>query len=154
MDGSEIREIDAADLTSCARLHAKVYSSPPWNDGWTEAKSEEYLGQLLGIPGSFGKVFVAGGDICGVVIGRQKVWWNNDEICVEEIFVDLDAQGQGIGSRLLDAVWALVEEKGLAGITLLTNKYMPAMEFYKNRAFQHGEHVALLYKVPPETAST
>jgi aminoglycoside 6'-N-acetyltransferase I len=36
----------------------------------------------------------------------------------------------------------------LAGVTLLTNRFYPAMDFYKKNGFEEAGHVVFLYKVP------
>ncbi len=50
-------------------------------------------------------------------------------------------------SALLNAVECYIKEKGLAGFTLLTNRYTPAPDFYQKNGFSVGEHVLFMYKV-------
>jgi aminoglycoside 6'-N-acetyltransferase I len=83
----------------------------------------------------------------GAILCREKTWWNNNEIFVEEMFVSPELQRQGYGTSLLNAVEFYIKEKGLAGFTLLTNRYTPAPNFYRKNGFSEGEHVLFMYKV-------
>ena len=47
---------------------------------------------------------------------------------------------------MIAAVGDYVQEKGLAGLTLETNKYAPAAHFYRKNGFQDNEYVILMYK--------
>lgn len=58
----------------------------------------------------------------------------------------LARQGQGIGTKLLQAVEQYVTDKGLAGITLSTNQYAPAPKFYEKNGFGRCGHVVFMAK--------
>ena len=60
---------------------------------------------------------------------REKVWWNNSELVIEEMFVRPEYQRQGFGTALLRKAEEYVIDKGLAGITLATNRCAPAPAF-------------------------
>jgi GNAT superfamily N-acetyltransferase len=77
---------------------------------------------------------------------HEKVWWNNSEVFIEEMFVLPKKQGQGIGSRLMDALWQYVTEHRLAGLTLSTNRYAPAPAFYRKHGFADCGHVLFMAK--------
>ena len=85
-------------------------------------------------------------EIVGGLFAHEKVWWNNSEVFVEEMFVKPQFQRTGYGSLLLEEVNRYVREKGLAGITLSTNKYAPAPLFYRKNGFVDCEHVLFMAK--------
>ena len=62
------------------------------------------------------------------------------------MFVKPEMQRQGYGSMLINRVEEYVKEKGFAGITLATNKYAPAPNFYKKNGFVDCEHVLFMSK--------
>jgi len=62
------------------------------------------------------------------------------------MFVKPDLQRKGYGSMLLRAMDEYVKEKGLAGLTLSTNKYAPAPLFYKKNGFAENEFIFFMYK--------
>ncbi len=55
-------------------------------------------------------------------------------------------QRKGHGTMLLKQVEDYVKDKGLAGITLSTNKYAPAPKFYQKNGFKDCEHVLFMCK--------
>ena len=86
-------------------------------------------------------------EVKGAILCREKTWWNNNEIFVEELFVSPEHQGKGYGTALLNTVEGYIKKKGLAGFTLNTNRYTPAPIFYRKNGFCDGEHVLFMYKV-------
>ena len=69
---------------------------------------------------------------------------NSNEI--NRLFVLPEYQGKGIGTSLLLEVEKYIKEKGLAGITLSTNKYAPAPKFYEKNGFTVCGHVIFMAK--------
>lgn len=65
---------------------------------------------------------------------------------VEEMFIKPELQRKGYGAMLIRKVEEYVKEKGLAGITLSTNKYAPAPQFYKKNGFTENEYIFFMYK--------
>lgn len=57
-----------------------------------------------------------------------------------------ELQRKGYGAMLLKRVEQYIKEKGLAGITLLTNKYAPAPKFYRKNGFVDCEHILYMCK--------
>lgn len=62
------------------------------------------------------------------------------------MFIKPEFQKKGYGSLLLTEVEKYITEKGLAGITLSTNKYAPAPHFYSKNGFMNCEHVIFMAK--------
>ena len=93
-----------------------------------------------------GYVAVENGDLIVGLFAHEKIWWNNSEVFIEEMFVNPEYQGKGIGTSLLLEVEKYIKEKGLAGITLSTNKYAPAPKFYEKNGFTVCGHVIFMAK--------
>lgn len=142
-----IREFELSDLESCARIMMSVYNNEMWQCCWSFEKAKEYLTDIVDSKKFVGFTLFVDNEVKGAILCREKTWWNNNEIFVEELFVSPELQGQGYGSALLKAVESYIKEKGLAGFTLLTNRYAPAPHFYRKNGFCDGEHVLFMYKV-------
>ena len=84
--------------------------------------------------------------VVGGLFAHEKIWWNNSEVFIEEMFVTPVKQGNGIGTALLKAVEKYIKEKHLAGVTLSTNKYAPAPKFYEKNGYMNCEHVMFMAK--------
>jgi aminoglycoside 6'-N-acetyltransferase I len=124
-----------------------VYNNEIWECLWSFEKAKEYLKDIIDSNKFVGFTLVVDETVKGAILCREKTWWNNNEIFVEELFVSPELQQQGYGTGLLNAVEGYIKEKGLSGFTLLTNRYTPAPDFYRKNGFSDGEHVLFMYKV-------
>lgn len=93
-----------------------------------------------------------GEKLVGAAFCHERTCWNDDELFIDELFISREYQGKGLGTELLKAIERYVIERNLAGITLLTNKYMPAPKFYRKDSFVDAEHVLFMYKVTKNPA--
>ena len=141
-----IRPMKQSDLSACADILCNVYNNDLWRCRWEKNTAEAYLSDFFHMAKFVGFVIELEGEIFGGIFAREKIWWNNSEIFVEEMFVRPDRQGQGHGSQLLKRMEDHVRERGLAGITLSTNRYAPASAFYRKNGFVDCEHVLYMAK--------
>lgn len=141
-----IREITLADIPACADILCSVYNNDLWQCRWERATATEYLTDFYRMPKFLGYVIEENGEILGALFAREKVWWNNSEVYVEELFVNPEHQGRGYGTMLMKRVEQYVLENKLAGITLSTNRHAPAADFYRRDGFADCEHVLFLCK--------
>lgn len=109
--------------------------------------AQQYLTDFFQHKKFVGYVFEDEGQIIGALFAHEKVWWNNSEVYVEEMFISPEFQRKGLGKQLLHEVEKYVHANHLAGITLATNKYAPAHTFYLKNEFIDCEHVAYMCKV-------
>lgn len=142
-----IRRFEESDLEQCASILMSVYNNETWQCFWSFEKAKEYLKEIIDNKKFIGFTLVVDYEVKGAILCREKTWWNNNEIFVEELFVSPEHQGKGYGTALLNTVEGYIKEKGLAGFTLNTNRYTPAPGFYRKNGFCDGEHVLFMYKV-------
>lgn len=141
-----IRALRGEDLASCAEILCSVYNNEMWQCRWSREKAIEYLIDFYNMNKFVGYVLEEDGIINAALLGHEKVWWNNSEVFVEEMFVRPELQRRGYGTLLLQRLEEYINEKGLAGITLSTNKYAPAPLFYRKNGFVDCEHVLYMCK--------
>lgn len=141
-----VREMKANDIEKCAEILCAVYNNELWMCRWDKKTAVEYLTDFFEYRKFVGYVAEEDGELLGGIFAHEKVWWNNSEVYVEEMFVKPDRQRMGIGTVLLHKIEEYVKEHGLAGITLSTNRYAPAPKFYENNNFIHCEHVIFMAK--------
>lgn len=142
----EIRKLLPDDIDMCVRLLIAAYNPPPWNNHWTEETGKKYLAEFMSNNKFIGFVAVEDDEIVGAMFAHRKVWWTNDEIFIDELFIKPDRQRQGYGKLLVDQAEELSKELALGGVTLLTNKYLPAKSFYEKNGYTAAEHVVFMYK--------
>lgn len=141
-----IRQMKVEDISGCADILCSVYNNELWMCRWEKDTAVEYLQDFFENKKFVGYVAEKDGVLIAGIFAHEKVWWNNSEVYVEEMFVKPDEQGNGIGTALLNKVEEYIKEHGLAGITLSTNKYAPAPKFYEKNGFVNCEHVIFMAK--------
>jgi GNAT superfamily N-acetyltransferase len=63
---------------------------------------------------------------------------------VEDVIVDREFRGRGVGTRLLDGITAWSREQGLKRLQLLADAAnMPALDFYKDRRWNTTSLICL-----------
>ena len=83
--------------------------------------------------------FLLGGDppagVCQLRY-RLSVWTGSDDCCLEDLFVDAEARGSGLGRELVEAALRRARERGCARIDLDANEAnAPALALYRSVGF-------------------
>ena len=144
--GITTREMVQSDIAACADILCAVYNNELWQCRWEKDTAVAYLTDFFSMSKFVGYVVEDEGKLIGGLFAHEKVWWNNSEVFIEEMFIRPDAQRKGYGSLLMAQVEAYVKAKGLAGITLSTNRYAPAPAFYRKHGFVDCGHVLFMAK--------
>lgn len=142
-----IRPYQKEDLPGCVQMLMAAYNGEPWRNHWTEETGSRYLSEFTASRDFVGWVALEDGKPAGVLLGHRQTWWTQDELYVDELFVHPDFQGKGHGKCLLQTAEEHCVNNGLAGVTLLTDRHMPALAFYQQNGYSAGDHVIFLYKV-------
>ena len=142
-----IRKFENMDLANCAKIMQSVYNNEMWQCYWSDETARSYLQDFVEHKKFVGFTLIKDEKVAGAILCREKVWWNNSELYIEEMFVAPEFQRQGHGVQLLKTVEEYVREKKLAGITLSTIRHSFALDFYKKNGFSDNEHVLFMYKV-------
>ena len=135
-----------SDLTACGHILCSVYNNELWQCRWTLETAAAYLTDFFRMEKFVGFVAEENGEILGAIFGHEKIWWNNSELYVDEMFVLPDKQRKGYGSMLISTAEEYIREKKLAGLTLCTNRYAPAPYFYRKNGFNDNEAIVFMYK--------
>ena len=142
-----IRAFHPDDMATCVHLLIAAYNREPWNDHWTIEAATKYLNEFAASDQFVGFVICENEAVIGAMFAHRKTWWTNDELFVDELYIAPDLQRKGYGERLLAHAERYAKSAGLAGLTLLTNQYLPAKAFYTKIGYTHAEHVIFMYKV-------
>jgi aminoglycoside 6'-N-acetyltransferase I len=141
-----IRPLTLSDIEHCATVYIQAYNRAPWNYNFSKEKAIRYLTEYVERTRFVGFVITEGETIVGAMLGHAKTWWTNDLIYVDELFITPDSRGKGYGKKLLDHVENYAIDEGYEVITLMTNKHMPAFEFYQHIDYLPAEHFVFLFK--------
>jgi ribosomal protein S18 acetylase RimI-like enzyme len=67
---------------------------------------------------------------------RLSVWTGTDDCCLEDLFVEADGRGSGLGRELVDAALQRARERGCTRIDLDANEAnAPALALYRSVGF-------------------
>ena len=141
-----IEPLKAKHIQECAALLMQAYNGAPWENHWTLDTAERYLNEFLVNPRFVGFVIYERERLVGATFCHEKTWWIADELFVDEFYVSPEYQHKGYGTALEQHLEKHAKDKKLGGLTLLTDHYMPALNFYKKIGFAHSEHVVFMYK--------
>ena len=141
-----IRKMQKADISACAEILCAVYNNEMWQCRWTIETGAAYLKDYYEAGKFVGFVLEEEGRVEGALFAHEKIWWNNSELYIDEMFISPDVQRKGYGSMLIRAAEEYVKEHKLAGLTLSTNKYAPAPNFYRKNGFNDNEVIMFMYK--------
>lgn len=141
-----IRPLVKADIAACAKVFVNTYNSAPWNYHWALEQAEQYLDEYASSAQFVGFVLHHNDEIAGAVLAHTKTWWTNSQLFIDELFISPDKQKMGCGKKLLLHTEQYAIDNSLETITLMTNKFMPAMEFYEKNDFMHAIPFVFLFK--------
>lgn len=141
-----IKKLEEFDLKDCAEIMMSVYNNEHWQCHWDLETAVSYLRDYFDCKKFVGYSLWINGVIKGAIFCHEKIWWNSNEVFVDEMFISPELQRQGYGAELLEAVEIYVKDHNLAGFTLATNRYTPAPNFYRKNGFSDAEHVLFMYK--------
>jgi ribosomal protein S18 acetylase RimI-like enzyme len=67
---------------------------------------------------------------------RLSVWTGTDDCCLEDLFVEADVRGSGLGRQLVDAALERARERGCTRMDLDANEAnAPALALYRSVGF-------------------
>ena len=141
-----IRQMQESDISACAEILCAVYNNEMWQCNWTMKTGVAYLEDYFEAKKFVGFILEEDGKIIGAMFAHEKIWWNNSELYIDEMFILPEKQRGGYGSMLIHVADEYVKEHKLAGLTLCTNKYAPAPNFYRKNGFNDNEFIMFMYK--------
>lgn len=141
-----IKKFELKDLTACAKIMMSVYNNELWQCSWSLETAKDYLMDYVEAKKFIGYALWLDDEIKGAIFCHEKIWWNNSEVFIDEMFISPELQRQGYGRELLNVVEDYIKEHNLVGFTLTTNRFTHAPKFYRKNDFLDAEHVLFMYK--------
>lgn len=136
-----IRSLKSGDLAPVLSIEESIYARP-WHI--------EHFAEIVDLPGGLGLVAcIDPGEVIGYAVG----WVAADEAELANIAVVAERRGQGVGGRLLCAMWAAARERGARRMYLEVRKSnRGAQRFYGHYGFERVGRRAGYYSGPREDA--
>lgn len=140
-----IRSLTSADLLACARLYAQVFSSPPWNEPWSESRALERLSHFYHCQGFVGFIAEAD-DLSGFILGNREPFHSGQLFYLREMCVNPKMQNTGCGSQLLEQLQNGLSRYEVQAMYLTTDREIAAAHFYQRRDFNYSESMGFYVK--------
>ncbi|WP_424356200.1 GNAT family N-acetyltransferase [Methanobacterium sp. MBAC-LM] len=142
-----MRKFTVQDVDKCAKLFKEVFSAYPWYDNWVSLEqARTYLIELIENPVFDGYVAYSGLKLVAVCFGHKRSWWVGKEFFMDEFYVRNESQGNGIGTRMMDYIKKQLIEEEYTRLVLLTNRGIPAEEFYIKNGFYNNQDRTVMVK--------
>lgn len=141
---AELREYSINDFAVIKALFKSVFTSPPWNEDWSDdSQLENYLKDLMEVRTPLILGLVEDDVLLGVSIGNIRHWCRGTEYFIEELCIRTDMQGKGYGTMFMALIEKYLKEHGYSQIYLQTERTVPAYMFYKSLGFDElADHVS------------
>lgn len=139
-----LKELTIENLNEIRELFRSVFTAPPWNDDWSdEEQLDNYLKDLMCVRTPLILALIKEEEMIGIAIGNIRHWHSGTEYFIEELYIRTDMQKQGHGRKFLQLIEDYLKEHGLHQIFLMTERHVPAYQFYKDLGFEElPEHVS------------
>ena len=132
----EIKRLSIDDKEAIKELFTGVFTGEPWNDDWSDKEQLDlYINDLCGQDYSLTYGFYDGDEMIGLSMGYIKHWFRGTEYIINELCIKTDRQGSGAGTLFLAEIEKAIRELGLKQIFLLTDRDVPAYNFYKKNGY-------------------
>ena len=129
-----------------AQIYAAAFSGEPWNDSWTVEDAEVHVQELLESSQSFGLEYVIDGEVAGFILGTSMLFHYGRTFEINDLAVAPEHQRQGIASELMDTCLAVLKERGIVAVHLITAGTGVLPAFYEKYGFKREESVILMGK--------
>ena len=133
-------------LNECAHLLMVTFNAEPWNDNWTFEAAKKKLVWTIEVPGFVGLVSLDDG-VMAFATGYREPDDERDVFYLKTFCVRPDAQGKGVGSKLLGHLKEELGKSGVNTIYLITHKETPAEAFYKKNGYSvNSEDIVMTHE--------
>jgi aminoglycoside 6'-N-acetyltransferase I len=130
-----IENLRKEHLDECAHLLVATFNAEPWNAKYTFDTAKKELAWTLDVPGFVGLVALDEG-VVAFAVGYIEQDDEREIFCLKILCVRPEAQGKGVGSRLMQRLKEKLEKMGVNLIYLTTNRGTPAESFYKKIGYK------------------
>lgn len=139
-------QLSKNDIDAVKIAFLNIFSKKPWNDTWTCQQLHAYISEIMENRSSLSFGLYQNNTLIGIALGRIKSWYEGTEYWIEEFGILPELQQNGIGSKFISEIEAILSQKGITHIVLLTERNVPAYRFYKKNGFEENSEITFFSK--------
>ncbi len=139
-----IRKATKRDFNRIFEIMKNEYIKAPYFEKWEKKGAFKTIKYYLSVGNCFVAVFEK--KVIGFVIFREEDYNIGPNIIVEELVIDSDYQGKGVGRSLMDEVEKYSKKKKAVQILLTTHRGAPAYKFYIKVGYKPVKSTVFLKK--------
>ena len=133
-----IRSTTEEDLSFLASIYTQAYNTLNIGEKWIDESSLELLKHLYrDQPDLF---FTAEDEetVVGGIVSLVKPWWDGFHLTDGELFVSPSQQGKGVGTKLIQCMFTVAQEKynAVSWDTFTHRVYEHPLKWYKSLGFE------------------
>ncbi|MBQ8093484.1 MAG: GNAT family N-acetyltransferase [Clostridia bacterium] len=136
--------VTADHITRYGEIYAAAFSGEPWNDPWKREDAAIHVQEIMESKQSYGLEYVKDGEVAGFILGSSMLFHYGRTFEINDLAVDPAFQGHGIASILLEKCKAVMKERGIVGLNLITSGEGFLPEFYERHGFKREHRVILM----------
>ena len=145
--GLTFRRIELEQKEQVKEKFLQVFTDAPWFDDWSDPEQMDmYLNDLMGQSYSVAFGLYEGNDLIGASLGYIKHWYSGTEYIIDEFFIVKEKQGKGIGTYFMEEIGDAIKEMGVLTVFLLTERGVPAYDFYIKNGFNEIPETTAFWK--------
>ena len=145
--GLTFRRIELEQKEQVKEKFLQVFTDAPWFDDWSDPEQlDMYLNDLMGQSYSVAFGLYEGNNLIGASLGYIKHWYSGTEYIIDEFFIVKEKQGKGIGTYFMEEIGDAIKEMGVFTVFLLTERGVPAYDFYIKNGFNEIPETTAFWK--------
>ncbi|EJT00912.1 GNAT family N-acetyltransferase [Rhizobium sp. CCGE 510] len=142
----QIKRLIPEHLSNAASVLVSAYARPPWNEDWSLEAAVENVRTVLETPKSIALAAIEGDKVLGVALGIRQRRHSGPVMYLDELSVLPEAQGAGIGTALLSAIYETAMAEGCNSVWLVSQREGALSKFYQRCGFAIGSDLGLYSK--------
>jgi GNAT superfamily N-acetyltransferase len=143
----QIRKIESRDLEACAKILEQAYSKAPYNEVFQESSALRYIEGKYKNCGEHSFVAVNDQDeVLGFIFLNISSWTDGLQAILEEIVVDVNLQGTGVGKLLMIYSNDYLKSLGAKSLMLWAKNDSQPIDFYKKNGYEPAEDFVVMFK--------
>jgi aminoglycoside 6'-N-acetyltransferase I len=142
----EIHKMHKDLIKEYAIIYKEAFSVPPWGDPWTDDSAVAAMTDVMNVNHFIGFEIRENNHLLGFICGYSFHFFDGLRFEIKEFCVSPQAQGSGLGTKLLDYMIAYLEKQGIDLILLFTSPGERTEGYYTKRGFQTDQGTICMYK--------